>query len=79
MRHIALAAPKAVLLFGDQCAKALLGSAVAGARGRWHALESPAGPIKTLVTIRPEKLLQQPGMKKLAWEDLQMFREGCKE
>jgi DNA polymerase len=79
LRHIALAAPKAVLLFGDQCAKALLGSVVAGARGRWHALESPAGPIKTLVTIRPEKLLQQPGMKKLAWEDLQMFREGCKE
>ena len=74
--HIALAKPRAVLLFGDACAKALLGSAVAGARGRWHDLETEAGPIKALATIRPEKLLQQPKLKSLAWDDLQMLMEG---
>ena len=74
--HIGLVRPKAVLLFGDSCAKALVGTAVAGARGRWHDLETPVGPIKTLVTIRPEKLLHQPGLKKTAWADLQMLMEG---
>jgi DNA polymerase len=78
-RHVALVRPKAVLLFGDACSKALIGPAVAGARGRWHDLETPVGPVKTLVTIRPEKLLQQPALKSLAWADLQMLMEGCKE
>ena len=49
--HVALAAPDALLLFGDACARALLGMPVTKARGRWHALASPAGEIKTLVTI----------------------------
>jgi hypothetical protein len=31
-----------------------------------------------LVTIRPEKLLSQPALKKLAWEDLQLLIEGDK-
>jgi uracil-DNA glycosylase family 4 len=74
--HIALVKPKAVLLFGDACAKALLGGAVAASRGRWHDLSTPAGPVKTLATIRPEKLEQQPSLKKIAWEDIQMLMEG---
>ena len=77
-RHVALVRPKALLLFGDACAKALLGTAVAGARGRWHDLDTPAGPIRTVATIRPEKLLQQPALKPLAWADLQMLMEGFK-
>lgn len=74
--HIGLVKPKAVLLFGDAAAKALLGSAVAASRGRWHDLSTPAGPVKTLATIRPEKLEQQPNLKKIAWGDLQMLMEG---
>lgn len=73
--HVGLAAPKALLLFGDACGKALVGSAVAGARARWHDVQTAAGPIRTLVTLRPEKLLTQPKLKALAWEDLQMLRE----
>lgn len=71
-RHIALAAPKAVLLFGDICGKALVGAPVAGARAKWHEI----GGIKTLVTIRPEKLLTQPALKALAWADLKMLMEA---
>ena len=73
--HVALAAPRQLLLFGDVCAKALLGTPVSGARGRWLELATATGLIKTLVTIRPEKLLLQPGLKRLAWEDLQMLLE----
>lgn len=76
LHHVALVKPKAVLLFGDACARALLGGAVAASRGRWHDLSTPAGPVKALATIRPEKLEQQPSLKKIAWEDLQMLMEG---
>jgi DNA polymerase len=71
-RHIGLAAPRALLLFGDICGKALVGAPVAGARAKWHDVDG----IKTLVTIRPEKLLTQPALKALAWADLQMLREA---
>lgn len=71
-RHIGLVAPKAVLLFGDICGKALVGAPVAGARAKWHEIDG----IKALVTIRPEKLLTQPALKALAWADLQMLMEA---
>ncbi len=77
--HIGLVRPRALLLFGDACAKALLGGAVTTARGRWHDLDTPAGPVRTVTTIRPEKLALVPGLKKLAWDDLQMLKEGLAE
>ena len=74
--HIGLAQPKALLLFGDACSKALLGLSVAQARGRWHQLETHAGPVRTLVTIAPDTLLKQPVQKRFAWADLQLLMEG---
>lgn len=76
--HIGLVAPRTLLLFGDICGKALVGAPVAGARGKWHELATKKGPIKTLVTIKPEKLDAMPAMKKLAWSDLQMLMEELK-
>ncbi|HYJ51986.1 MAG TPA: uracil-DNA glycosylase [Allosphingosinicella sp.] len=73
--HVGLVAPKALLLFGDLCGKALLGLAVAEGRAKWHQVVTPAGSIKTLVTIRPEKLVDRPAFKKYVWEDLQMLKE----
>ena len=74
--HIGLVAPRVLLMFGDICGKALLGSAVAGARAKWHEIATPTGPIKALVTIKPEKLIEMPGWKKHAWADLQMLMEA---
>lgn len=71
--HVGLVAPRALLLFGDACSKALIGPAVNKTRGKWHEIETNSGKIRTLVTIRPEKLLVQPNLKKLAWEDLQLL------
>jgi uracil-DNA glycosylase family 4 len=76
--HIGLVAPQTLLVFGDICGKALVGAPVAGARGRWHEIATEKGPIKTLVTIKPEKLNDMPAMKKLAWADLQMLMEELK-
>ncbi len=77
-RHVGLVAPRALLIFGDSCARALLGITMTQARGRWHALETAGGPVRTLVTIRPEELLKQPKLKAHAWADLQMLMEELK-
>ncbi|HVQ07804.1 MAG TPA: uracil-DNA glycosylase [Allosphingosinicella sp.] len=76
--HIGLAAPRALLIFGDSCARALLGQPMTAARGRWHDLETPKGAVRALVTIRPQELLTQPKLKAHAWADLQMLMEGLK-
>lgn len=73
--HVGLAGPKALLLFGDACARALLGAPVSKARGRWHGLATPRGEVKTLVTIKPDNLVGQRALKRLAWDDLQMLME----
>jgi uracil-DNA glycosylase len=79
-RHqIGLAAPKALLLFGDACSKALLGLSMAQARGRWHEISTHSGPIRAIVTIPPDYLLKQPSAKALAWADLQMLIQGLAE
>lgn len=76
--HIGLVSPRVLLIFGDSCARALLGINMAQARGRWHEVETPAGPVRALVTIRPQELLSQPKLKAHAWADLQMLMEGLK-
>ena len=74
--HIGLAGPKALLLFGDAPAKALTGLSMAQARGRWHEVATHAGPIRTIVTLPPSYLLNQPAAKAHAWADLQLLMEG---
>ena len=76
--HIGLAAPKALLLFGDGASRALLGLTVARARGRWHEVATHAGPVRALATISPRQLLLHPAQKAHAWADLQRLVEGLK-
>lgn len=66
-RHIALVAPKRLLLFGDGPARALLGQSVVQARGRIHRL----GGIPAVATLHPRQLLGRPSDKAHAWRDLQ--------
>jgi uracil-DNA glycosylase family 4 len=76
--HLGLVAPRTLLAFGDTCGKALLGAPVTAARGKWHEVATPAGPVKTLVTIKPENLIERIDLKKLAWADLQLLMEELK-
>lgn len=76
--HVGLAAPQALLLFGDGASKALLGLPVARARGRWHEVATHAGPVRAIATISPRQLLNHPAQKAHAWADLQMLMEGLK-
>ena len=66
IRHIGLAKPKRLLLFGDGPCKALLGEPLTRARGRVHRIEG----IRAVATFHPRWLLQRPSDKALAWRDL---------
>jgi DNA polymerase len=65
-RHISLAKPKRLILFGDGPSKALLGEPLARARGRVHRIEG----VRAIATFHPRWLLQRPSDKALAWRDL---------
>jgi uracil-DNA glycosylase len=73
--HIGLAAPRALLLLGDTCVKAMLGMSVMQARGRWHQISTHAGDIAAMATFHPSYLLDRPAAKAQAWADLQMLME----
>lgn len=70
-KHIALARPKRLLLFGDGPCRALLDEPLAKARGRAHKLEG----IRTVATFHPRWLLQRPSDKAKAWADLLLLME----
>ena len=70
-QHIALAAPKRLILFGDAPAKALLGGAVAKKRGKIHRVEG----VRTIATFAPSWLITRPADKALAWRDLLLLME----
>ena len=70
-KHIALAKPRRLLLFGDAPARALLGKGLAEARGHLHRPEG----IRTVVTVHPRILLDRPSEKARAWKDLLLLME----
>lgn len=70
-RHIALAAPKRLILFGDGPSRAFLGGPVTQRRGKIHKVEG----ARTIATFAPRWLLQRPGDKALAWRDLLLLME----
>jgi uracil-DNA glycosylase family 4 len=70
-RHIRLAQPKRLLLFGDGPAKALLGKSVLEARGHASKIEG----VRTVATFHPRHLIKRPLDKSLAWKDLLLLME----
>lgn len=71
-RHIELAKPKMVLLFGGVSAKALLETTegITRMRGKWKTLKVGDTEIPALPVFHPAYLLRQPHLKGLAWRDL---------
>ena len=70
-RHIALARPERLLLFGDEPCRALLGKSLLQARGHVHKVEG----VRTVATFHPRQLLKRPSDKALAWQDLLLLVE----
>ena len=80
-RHIELAAPKLVLMFGGVSAKALLETTegITRMRGKWKTLKVGALEIPALPVFHPAYLLRQPHLKGLAWRDLLAAKHKLKE
>ncbi len=76
--HVALAGPKAVLVLGDACAKAMLGGSVTQVRGTVREIETTQGPFKAVATFSPAHLLRVPAAKAHAWADLQLLMDLMK-
>jgi uracil-DNA glycosylase len=70
-RHIGLAKPKRLLLFGQGPTQALLGKPLPQARGHVHKVEG----VRTIATFHPRDLIKQPSNKSLAWKDLLLLME----
>jgi uracil-DNA glycosylase len=70
-RHIALAKPQRLLLFGDGPCVALLGKRLIQARGHVQKIEG----VRTVATFHPRHLMNRPSDKALAWKDLLLLME----
>ena len=75
-REVALVQPRIVLAMGAVAARAALGREVSllRVRGRLHPsrfVDRSGQPVMVMVSFHPRSLLEQPAMKKAAWQDLQ--------
>jgi DNA polymerase len=69
--HVALAAPKKLLVLGDAASRAVLGTNAGAARGRWHQVNPTSGmPVPVVASHHPRLLLDRPAAKPEAWKDL---------
>ena len=78
--HVALAAPKRLLLLGNAPSRALTGADVARARESLHAVNLDRGKsevsVDVVASFHPRLLLERPAEKARAWKDLQMLIAG---
>ncbi len=77
-RHIALAAPRHLVLLGAMATRTLTGRSegIRSVRGRWTEVSVPglAAPIPALPMLHPAYLLRSPGAKRDAWADMIALR-----
>ncbi len=71
--HVALAAPRALLLCGDGACRALLGAGMLASRGRIHHLNLDGVIVPAVATFHPCRLLEHPMQKAGAWQDLRLL------
>jgi uracil-DNA glycosylase family 4 len=83
MRHIALVAPRHVLLLGATSARALTGNSqgIRRIRGNWYDLEVPGmvERVPALATYHPAYLMRTPSAKREAWNDLISLQERVQD
>lgn len=71
--HVALAAPKRLLLLGQTVSRAIFGPDVGPGRARLHAVNHHGGQSEAVATYHPRFLLTKPAAKADAWKDLQLL------
>lgn len=78
--HVALVAPKRLLLMGNAPSRALLTVDTLHARGSLRSLNHDLGTVEikaqAVASFHPRFLIEKPAAKAEAWKDLQMLIEG---
>jgi len=72
-RHIALASPKALILFGDSVAHCLLGADALETRGGIRSVNHGAGIVPAIATFHPRHLRRMPALKAATWTDMRLL------
>ena len=74
--HVAIAAPKRLLLLGQAPSRALIGTDVASSPRNLHAINLESGTVDAVASLHPRFLIEKPVMKAQAWRDLQLLMGG---
>jgi len=72
-RHIALAAPRALILFGDSVAHCLLGADALATRGGIRSVNHDGGIVPAIATFHPRHLRRMPALKAAVWTDMRLL------
>jgi len=72
-RHISLAAPKALILFGDSVAHCLLGADALASRGGIRSVNHDGGMVPAIATFHPRHLRRMPALKAATWTDMRLL------
>ncbi len=72
-RHISLASPKALILFGDSVAQCLLGADALATRGGIRSVNHDGGTVPAIATFHPRHLRRMPALKAATWADMRLL------
>ncbi len=75
-RHIALAAPKRLLLMGQAASRAILGTELVEIRGKLRIINHGGANVETIASFAPRFLIQNPTRKADVWKDLRLLTGG---
>jgi len=72
-RHVMLAAPKALMIFGDEPARWLIGPEALQNRGGLREVNHDGGTVPGIATFHPRHLRRMPALKASAWTDMRLL------
>ncbi|MBA2936355.1 uracil-DNA glycosylase [Sphingomonas sp. CGMCC 1.13654] len=72
-RHIALATPKTLMIFGDEPARWLIGPETLQIRGGLRHVNHDGGTVPAIATFHPRHLRRMPALKASAWADMRLL------
>lgn len=79
LHHVALVAPRRLLVMGDAASRAVLGTNVMAARDGLRPIKHKGGTTGVVASFHPRLLLERPAAKAEAWKDLQALVNGMGE
>lgn len=72
-RHVSLASPKALMVFGDEPARWLFGPEALQNRGGLREFNHDGGTVPAIATFHPRHLRRMPALKASAWADMRLL------